>query len=608
MFTGLKKSESKRLAALEMLRKEDETRDAALAEFASLAREIMAVEGCFITTFDDHYQYIKYVENIPFAHSQIPIDQTLCQYSLKSRQTIICTDTRLDERFNQQWLVKSGDILFYASAPLMTSDGVVLGTLCVTQPQPTMPTAQQIASFQRIAHLATRYLETSYAVGRIDALTGLPNRQMLMKEMERLIQSKDPGRYGLIIFDCIDMPRAYELARYLGLAAVEKLLRSFAPLLRMRLKLKAETTLYAFATGRFAVLVNSHSAQALMRRAEKLPGTQAKIAGDIDINLTIHTGYVHFTARDDAQEIVRQGISALHEAIRQNIPLFQFNALLDHQRNKDFKLLYDLSEAIKSTGQLYLAYQPKISLKSGKTVGVEALLRWEHPQLGNITPTVIVALAEKTSLMTDITHWVIKTVIARQQSWKQRGIHLPISVNVTVSDFSRSGFADTLFTQLSNAGLTSADIRIECLETERVLESEAALKELNRLKQLGFIILLDDFGAGYSNISYLRRIPIDIIKLDRSLVSQMATDPESRIIARNVITMLKELNFIVLAEGIEDRETARMLESYGCDEAQGYFFSRPLLAQDIPGWLADGKPFRLLAEINDIPYPQGSSS
>jgi len=609
MFTGLKKSESKRLAALEMLRKEDEARDAALAEFACLAGDIMGVEGCFITTFDDEYQYIKYVKNIPIKHTEIRIEQTLCQYSRNSGQTIICTDTRLDERFNSQPLVRSGDILFYASAPLITAEGVVLGALCVTHPETYIPTTQQIASFQRIAHLATLYLETSYAVGRVDSLTGLPNRQYLMKEMQRLIAGKDPGRYGLIIFDCIDMPRAYELTRYLGLAAVEKLLRSFTPLLRMRLKLKDSTTLYAFATGRYAVLAESHYALALMKRVEKLPGTHAKIAGDIDIHLTIHAGYVQFAPQEDnEQEIVRQGISALHEAIREKIPVFQFNPILDHQRNKDFKLLYDLSEALKSADQLYMAFQPKISLSSGKTVGVEALLRWKHPQLGNISPAVIVALAEKTSLMADITQWVIKTVIAQQKKWKQSGILLPISINVTVSDFSRSGFADDLFATISSAGLYPADIRIECLETEKVLESEVALKELARFKQLGFIILLDDFGAGYSNISYLRRIPIDIIKLDRSLVSQISTDPESRIIARNVITMLKELNYVVLAEGIEDLETARMLGSYGCDEAQGYFFSRPLSPDDIPAWLADCKPFRLLAKINDKHHHYGASS
>ena len=268
--------------------------------------------------------------------------------------------------------------------------------------------------------------------------------------------------------------------------------------------------------------------------------------------------------------------------------------------------MYDLSEAIKSTSQLYLVFQPKVSLRSGKTEGVEALLRWRHPQLGNISPATIVALAEKTSLMSKITQWVIKKVIAQLTSWRSQGITLPVSINVTVSDFSHPGFADELESNVLNAGLHPADIRIECLETEKVLESEAALEELDRLKLLGFQILLDDFGAGYSNISYLRRIPIDVIKLDRSLVSQITTDTGSRIIARNVIMMLKELHYVVLAEGVEDHETAQMLTDFGCDEAQGYYFSRPIPPEDMMAWLADSKPYRVLGRIHNDQHQYGS--
>ncbi|WP_318376810.1 EAL domain-containing protein, partial [Enterobacter sp.] len=240
--------------------------------------------------------------------------------------------------------------------------------------------------------------------------------------------------------------------------------------------------------------------------------------------------------------------------------------------------------------QFYLVYQPKISLHTGLTEGCEALLRWQHPVLGNISPATIVALAEKTTLMNDITHWVIRTVIDQLRRWRAAGILLPVSINVTVSDFSCPGFADTLEQQILEAGLVAQDIRIECLETEKVLESEQALCELDRLKMKGFKILLDDFGAGYSNISYLRRIPIDIIKLDRSLISQLTTDPGSRIIARHVIMMLKDLNYLVLAEGVEDKETAMLLQSYGCDEAQGYFFSRPVPPEAIPAWLTEACP------------------
>ena len=589
MFSGLNKNDIKRLAALALLRKHDKARDTALGEFASLASDIMGVSGCFVTIFDDQYQYIKYVKNIPRLQKKSPIPETMCQYAVVSAEPVICRDTRNDSRFAAHSLVNSGSVIFYAAAPLLTKDGFVLGTLCVSHVHSITPTPEQIDNFLRVAALASTYLEAWYSLGRIDGLTGLPNRQFLLKELEKLAQENNAQRWSLILFDCIDMPRAYELARYLGVPEVEKMLRGFGPLLRLRLKLPSRMTLFAFAPGRYAVLVAADVAQTLIQRAECLPDIEAQIRGDVDIQLKVHTGYVNFIPQDsDPHEILRQAISALHEAMRQQIPLLAFDPILDQKRNNHFRLLHDLSEAIKAKDQLYMVYQPKISLHTGLTEGCEALLRWHHPLQGNVPPSTIVQLAEKTSLMTDITHWVIKTVIAQLQAWRRAGIGLPISVNVTVSDFSRQGFADELEKKLIRAGLSVTDLRIECLETEKVLESDEALYELAQLKKKGFKILLDDFGAGYSNISYLRRIPIDIIKLDRSLISQIASDSDSRIIARNVIMMLKELNYLVLAEGVEDRQTAMMLKEYGCDEAQGYYFSRPISPMEIPAWLAGG--------------------
>ena len=589
MFSGLNKNETKRLAALALLRKQDKARDTALGEFATLASDIMGVSSCFVTIFDDQHQYIKYVKNVPRLQVKLPIPETMCQYAVASAEPVICHDTRTDSRFANHALVNSGLVIFYAAAPLQTKDGFVLGTLCVSHAQTIFPTSEQIENFLRIAALASTYLEAWYSLGRIDGLTGLPNRQFLLKEIEKLVLDQNTQCWSLILLDCIDMPRAYELARYLGVPEVEKMLRGFGPLLRLRLKLPARMTLFAFAPGRYALLVNADYAQTLIQKAASLPDIEAQIRDDIDIQLKVHTGYVNFIPHDsDPHEILRQAISALHEAMRQQIPLLAFDPILDQKRNNHFRLLHDLSEAIKAKDQLYLVYQPKISLHTGLTEGCEALLRWHHPIQGNVPPSTIVQLAEKTSLMTDITHWVIKTVIAQLQAWRRDGIGLPISINVTVSDFSRKGFADELEKKLIRAGLTTADLRIECLETEKVLESDEALYELGQLKKKGFKILLDDFGAGYSNISYLRRIPIDIIKLDRSLISQLVSDSDSRIIARNVITMLKELNYLVLAEGIEDRQTAMMLKEYGCDEAQGYYFSRPIPAAEIPAWLAKG--------------------
>lgn len=587
MFSGLNRSDSKKLATLELLRQEDKPRDRTLDEFAWLASQLMGVSGSFVTIVDDQFQYIKCTRNLPPLATKVHLDETMCQHSVHSSRAIICNDTRRDPRFASHPQVKNGTVIFYAAAPLKTHDGEVFGTLCLTDNQPASPNQLQIDQFLRVAKLTSEYLQSWYSVGRIDPLTGLPNRVSMLNELNRLAFSGASEPYTLIIFDCIDMPRAYELSRYLGLAAVEKMLRSFGPLLRLRLNLNPSLPLYAFATGRYAVLVKTDSAAELLEKARTIPHTQAKITGDIEIQLQTHAGFLHFHPHTiPGQEVFRRGVSALHEAIRQDTAIVKFDPVMDEKRNADFRLLYDLGEAIKSNDQLYLVYQPKISLHTGKTEGMEALLRWNHPEKGNVPPSTIVALAERTTLMSSITQWVIRRALQQLQVWRAQGIQQPVSLNITVSDFSRSGFAQQLADMVTFSGLTPNDIRIECLETEKVLESQTALLELDNLKSLGFKILLDDFGAGYSNISYLRRIPIDIIKLDRSLINQITTDAGSQIIARNIITMLKELDYLVLAEGVEDKETATILHQFGCDEAQGYYFAKPMTAEQIVEWLA----------------------
>ena len=586
MFSGLNRRDTKKLATLELLRQEDKPRDRTLDEFAWLASQIMGVSGSFVTIVDDQFQYIKCTRNLPPLATKVHLDETMCQHSIHSSRAIICNDTRRDARFACHPQVTNGTVIFYAAAPLKTPSGEVFGTLCLTDNRPSSPNQLQIDQFLRVAKLTSEYLQSWYSVGRIDPLTGLPNRTSMLSEINRLAFSDLPEPYTLIIFDCIDMPRASELSRYLGLAAVEKIFRSFGPLLRLRLNLNETMPLYAFATGRYAVLVKSDEADELLEKARTIPHTQAKINGEIEIQLQTHAGYLSFEPREiPGQEVFRRGVSALHEAIRQDAQLVEFDPVIDEKRNTDFRLLYDLGEAIKASDQLYLVYQPKICLHTGKAKGVEALLRWNHPEKGNIPPSIIVALAERTTLMISLTQWVIRRALQQQQIWRAQGIVLPVSLNITVSDFSREGFARQLADMVTFSGLTPDDIRIECLETEKVLESQTALLELDNLKSLGFKILLDDFGAGYSNISYLRRIPIDIIKLDRSLINQITTDAASQIIARNIITMLKELDYEVLAEGVEDKETAIVLRQFGCDEAQGYYFARPMTAEKMIEWL-----------------------
>jgi EAL domain-containing protein (putative c-di-GMP-specific phosphodiesterase class I) len=268
------------------------------------------------------------------------------------------------------------------------------------------------------------------------------------------------------------------------------------------------------------------------------------------------------------------------------VPAMRFSEASDARHTQDFTLMNDLAAALRENKGLWLAFQPKICLHSGLPVGLEALVRWRHPVRGELSPALFLPLAEQTSLLSELTAWVTDRAIGRLTRLRNSCIQLPITINASSRDFAREGFADALEAKMIKAKLSPSLLGIECLETERIIENPAAMRGLEMLKLRGFGISLDDFGTGYSNISYLRRMPLDVIKLDRTLISEISSDTASRIIARSIIAMLKDLDYTVLAEGVEDADTVTALTEYGCDQAQGFFYSRPLPEPELDEWLS----------------------
>ncbi|MEM6049858.1 sensor domain-containing phosphodiesterase [Erwinia sp. P7711] len=586
-MTSSTPAESRHRLALEMLKQDDAGRDEILSKFTALASQLLDVPGSFVSVLDDKQQYIKGAQQ--FALKQTSLEDALCRHTASCGTLLVCKDTLQDARFSTHPLILAAPyIRFYAGAPLRTRDGTVIGTLCVADTKPHEFSQEQVELLELLAAIMTAWLDAWYSSGFRDVVTLLPNRHKLMQDIELLEKVSGETPHRLVLIDCINTPRAYEIARSLGMATMETILKGMATMLRERLRLNEEEVLYSVSTGRFALLTSINSPHWLEEISERLGKIHAQVYEDISIDLAVRLGEVSFIPTQcPAPEVLRRSVSALHEATGQNKPFLSYDAQIDHRRNLDFRLMHDLAAALRDGNDLYLVYQPQISLHSGAPVGLEALIRWEHPELGNIPPAEFLPLVEKTSLMAEVTNWVILTVLSQLKKWGDRGLQLPVSVNVNVSDFARAGFADWLETQVHEAGVPISLLRIECLETEKVLESPLAMAGLNLLKRQGFSLSLDDFGSGYSNINYLRRIPVDVIKLDRSLIYRLATDDASHTIARHIITMLKELNYVVLAEGVEDHQTLLILKQLGCDEAQGFFCSRPLLPEGVGQWLQE---------------------
>ena len=585
MLMNLNGDSDRRARALQALRSPDESRDDVLRKFVRLASQALGIPGSFISVLDDEHQHVQAAHN--FALAQSSRQDSLCRHAVDSDSAVVVPDTWLDARFVTHPLITGAPyIRFYAGVPLKNREGIVLGTLCVTDTAAHPFGAEQVTTLKLLAALVMSFLEAWHSAGFADPVTGLPNRQRLIRDLQYLAASGDRTARRLVLIDCIDMPRAYELARSMGMGPVESLLKDVATLLPLRLRPAAGELLYTVATGRFAVLTRDDSRLSADWVAGRLEGISADLGDGIAVALSTHTGEVTFTPGDiPAQEALRRAVSALHEAIGRDVPAMRFSEATDARHTQDFTLMNDLAAALREDRGLWLAYQPKVCLHSGLPVGLEALVRWRHPVRGELTPALFVPLAEQTELLSALTAWVTDRAIARLARLRNSCIQLPVTINISSRDFSREGFADALEAKMLKAKLPTALLGIECLETERIIESPAAMQGLEMLKLRGFGISLDDFGTGYSNISYLRRMPLDVIKLDRTLISEISSDTASRIIARSIIAMLKDLDYTVLAEGVEDAETVTALTQYGCDQAQGFFYSRPLPEGELDEWL-----------------------
>lgn len=577
--------EARRQLVLDMIARDDAGRDETLNKFTELASRLLEISGSFISVLDEKQQYIKAAQC--FALEQTLLEDALCRHTLASGTILVCPDTHKDALFRDHPLTLGAPFIrFYAGAPLRMRDGTLVGTLCVADVEPHDFSAEKIELLALLAEILTAWLDAWFHSGLRDIVTSLPNRQRLGRDLTHLQIVAPEVRHSLILIECLDLPRAYEIARFMGMTALESLQKDMVEMLRVRLHLSDREQLYCIAKGCFALLSPSPGPSWLTRTSEKLNSVRARLHEEITIDLKIHLAEVSFLpAQCLPVEVLRRGVSTLHEAIRQRQSCLTYNEESDKQRKLDFRLLHDLANALRGDGGLYLVYQPQLSLHSGLPVGMETLLRWQHPSLGNLPPMSFLPLVENTSLMGEVTDWVIVTALAQLQQWLTRGLRLPVSVNVSVSDLARPGFADWLERKMLRAGLPNELLRLECLETEQLLESQLAMDGLHQLTLRGFGLSLDDFGSGNSNINYLRRIPVDVIKLDRSLILQISSDAASLTIVRHVITMLKELKYVVLAEGVEDEETLLILRALGCDEIQGYFCCKPLPAEGVEQWL-----------------------
>jgi diguanylate cyclase len=417
-----------------------------------------------------------------------------------------------------------------------------------------------------------------------DTLTGLPNRALLADRFEQALRTgREVGKAtGLLL---IDLDRFKEVNDTLGHHCGDELLKQVGP--RLSRTLRDIDTVARLGGDEFAVLLPTvDGLDAVFLVAERLRAClNAPVQVDgIDLDLEASIGVVVSGEHgEDSATLLQRADVAMYVAKEQSLGVFAYDPDIDGNSPQRLALLGQLRRGM-DRGELVLHYQPKVSLSTGDVCGVEALVRWQHPERGLIPPDGFIPLAEHTGLIGPLTRYVLDAALRQVRAWSDAGHVLPVAVNLS----ARNLLDDQIITQvtelLERHGVPPEMLELEVTESAIMLQQARAQQILTRLHRLGIRISIDDFGAGYTSLAQLKTLPITEIKVDRSFVSGMDTDSDAALIVRSVIDLGHNLGLTAVAEGVETLASMSALTGAGCDVVQGYHLSRPLPAQDLLAW------------------------
>jgi diguanylate cyclase (GGDEF)-like protein len=413
-----------------------------------------------------------------------------------------------------------------------------------------------------------------------DPLTALPNRTLLHERLSHaLAKAQRHGRQLAVLL--VDLDRFKHVNDTLGHEAGDTLLQLAAR--RLYDCLRDTDTMARLGGDEFVVLMDE------LADREPITRVTQRILDAMTPPFVIEEQEIHVTPSigisvypDDGRTVLRNADIALDRAKEKGGNGYQFySAQIDHYSRERLALESALRRVLERD-ELRLLYQPKVDVATGQVCGMEALLRWQHPQMGLVTPDRFIPIAEKSGLIRPIGTWVLKTACLQNRAWQREGMRrFPVAVNLSPRQFADESLIDDIKAALAESSLDASDLELEITESMVMDEPEQAVNILQRLKDLGIRVAIDDFGTGYSSLAYLKRFPIDSVKVDRSFVEDIPDDVDSMAIAQAVIAMAHSLRLKVVAEGVESEAQLSFLCGQGCDEIQGHYFSDARAAGEI---------------------------
>ncbi len=454
-----------------------------------------------------------------------------------------------------------------------------------------------LASLERTTQLAAANQELQQARDEAhhqalhDGLTGLPNRTLLVDRLQQaiLLAERDATGLGLLV---MDLDRFKDVNDTLGHHTGDELLQQVAT--RLRQVVRASDTVARMGGDEFAIVlpaagdatVATHLASVIVDALERpftVGGHQVSIGASVGLAVYPDHG-------NDAKTLLRHADVAMYVAKRAGGGHAIYSCEQDVNDPHRLELIGQLREAIDND-QLVLHYQPKVSLSTGDCVRVEALVRWNHPQRGLVPPDQFIPLAEQTGLIRPLTKWVLAAAVRQVRVWQDAGLAIAVAVNLSMRNLHDRDLVEQVAELLRTWDVPPTSLKVEVTESAVMTDPGRALATLSQIRDMGVEVSIDDFGTGFSSLSYLKHLPVAEIKLDRSFVRDMQLNENDFAIVRSTVELAHQLGLHVVAEGVEDRATWDLLVGLQCDTAQGYFMSRPLPASDLQRWLHESRDY-----------------
>jgi diguanylate cyclase (GGDEF)-like protein len=560
--------------------------DAGLADAVATVANTLEFDVVSLWAFQPEHD--ESVELARFCAPNLPVEgpsaaqQGLLKVALRGDAVVALESVR---GLGSDSLVQALGLGAYAALPLMDERRVVLGALVVGRMEPVADAATMEAALRTGANRFASALELraareqGRARGLLDAVTGLPNRLLFNDRLDTNIrEAHRTGECFAVMF--VDLDRFKSINDSLGHATGDLVLAAVAR--RLQSNVRASDTVARYAGDEFTVILRHIiKRDDVLRIAEKIVQVMESplMLGDgSELQITASIGVSFFPDdASDSEMLLRHADEAMYGAKslgRNNFQVYASNP--DTMQQQHVALKSKLRHAERNN-ELRVYYQPQVRADSEDIVGMEALVRWEHPELGTISPAFFIPLAEASGLIVSIGAWVLRTACIHARAWQEaHGFNLRLGVNLSAVQLMQPNLVDTVADILNETGFDPQHLELEVTESISVKTVPNLVESLDALHALGCRIAIDDFGTGAASLDYLRRLPADRIKIDQSFVRNIGVDPDDEAIVRATIDMAHRLKRGVVAEGVEIEQHLDFLRANGCDELQGYLFCRPL--------------------------------